>query len=275
MTSEYHKSKRMSVSKIKCLANDPVEFRMRYVDDPPTLGQTSSDALVYGSALHCLFLEPHLFDQDFAVAPKMDRRTKAGKEEHEQFMSQLNGRTMIDMDTYGEVIEAVQQLRAHSWISTMMGATTQEWIERAIEFELHGIEFQCKPDVVIPAAKLILDLKTVSDARPHKFRYQVSDFGYHIQAATYQQAIYHLTGEWYRFVFIAIETQTPSTAGMPFKIALYELDHASIERGRIEMSSLIEDYIERKKSGDWSIPYCNDIVSLQIPSIPFGYRKEQ
>ena len=273
MASDYYKSRRMSVSKLKCLAKDPVEFRMRYVDDPPTLKDTESDEFTYGSALHCLFLEPHLFDEEFAVAPKMDRRTKAGKEQHEQFVAQLGKRKMIEIDMYEEVVAAVQQMRAQPLLNAMMGATTQEWIERAIEFDLHGIAFQCKPDVVIPAANLILDLKTVRDCRPEKFKYQVADLGYHLQAATYRQALHMLTGEWYRFIFVVIEKRTPATSQMPFRIAFYELDSDSIERGSMEIHSLIQDYSARKDSGDWSIPFCEDIQSLQIPSIPFGYRK--
>lgn len=275
-SSEYFKSKRMSVSKLKCLANDPVEFRMRYVDDPPTLKDVESDDFTYGSALHCLFLEPHLFDEQFAVAPKMDRRTKAGKQQYEQFVAQLGKRKMIEIDMYDEVVAAVQQLRAQPLLNALMGATTQEWIERPIEFDLHGVNFQCKPDAIINPAKVILDLKTVRDARPQEFKHQVARLGYHLQAATYRQALHMLTGEWYRFIFVVIEKRTPGTSAMPFKIAYYELDADAIERGSMEMHSLIQDYSARKESQDWSIPYCcGDIVSLQIPSIPFGYRKEQ
>lgn len=271
---DYHKSRRMSVSKLKVLANDPVEFKMRYVDDPATFELEPTEAMIYGSALHCAFLEPHKFDDQFAVAPKVDRRTKAGKEQFEEFSANVNGRTVIDHETYLEVIEATQQLRAHPIVSSLMLATTPDWIERGIEFIYHGIEFQCKPDAVIPSAGVILDLKTVADARPQKWKYHVADFGYHLQAAAYRYALYMQTGEWYRFIFIAIEKRTASTRGMPFKIALYELDDESMIRGENEMFSLVEDYRLRVQSNDWSIPYCNEIVSVQIPNIPFGFRKD-
>lgn len=275
MSSDYYKSKRMSVSKLKVLANDPVEFRMRYVDDPPTLKFEPTESMVFGSALHCAFLEPHKFDDDFAVTPKVDRRTKAGKEQYEEFLANLNGRTAIDEETYQEVIEAAQQLRSHRRINQWMGLATPDGIEREYQYDLYGLDFQSKLDVVIPPLGLILDLKTVPDIRPHKMRFQFHDFGYHIQAAVYRLANFVETGEFYRFIFIAIEKRTPSTRGMPFKIALYELDGDSISRGEMEAKSLVDDYLSRSRSGDWRIPYCTEeIVSLSTPSIPFGYRKE-
>ena len=48
-----------------------------------------------GSAVHCLTLEPELFDDRFAVHPEIDRRTKAGKEAWAKFVGQHPGKTYL------------------------------------------------------------------------------------------------------------------------------------------------------------------------------------
>ena len=44
-------------------------------------------ALLEGRVQHTVFLEHHKFDEEFIIMPKFDRRTKAGKEEYEDFMA--------------------------------------------------------------------------------------------------------------------------------------------------------------------------------------------
>jgi hypothetical protein len=39
-----------------------------------------TDAMKQGSLVDCLITEPQNFDRKYVVAPKVDRRTKAGKE---------------------------------------------------------------------------------------------------------------------------------------------------------------------------------------------------
>jgi hypothetical protein len=44
-------------------------------------GLTQSPALLEGRVQHTVFLEHHNFDKEFIIEPKIDKRTKAGKEE--------------------------------------------------------------------------------------------------------------------------------------------------------------------------------------------------
>ncbi|MFM2014224.1 MAG: Exodeoxyribonuclease 8 [Planctomycetota bacterium] len=71
MTSDYYANRALSHSKLSCLAQNPMEFRMRYVDDPPTLPPKESDAFAMGHAVHCLALEPEKFDDRFVVVEKV------------------------------------------------------------------------------------------------------------------------------------------------------------------------------------------------------------
>ena len=44
-----------------------------------------SPALIEGRLQHTLFLELEKFDEEFVIEPNVDRRTKAGKAEYEDF----------------------------------------------------------------------------------------------------------------------------------------------------------------------------------------------
>ncbi len=120
MASDYYKTKALSHSMLSCLAQNPMECKMRYVDDPPTLPRKDSAAFAMGHAVHCLALEPEKFEERFVVVEKVlsansiagqiaafvldektagqdlpwvakpegiNRRTKAGQVEWDEFVS--------------------------------------------------------------------------------------------------------------------------------------------------------------------------------------------
>ncbi len=120
MGTNYYKIKALSHSMLSCLAQNPMECRMRYVDDPPSLPPKDSAAFAMGHAVHCLALEPERFDERFVVVEKVlsanstagqiatfvldekttgqdlpwiakpkgiNRRTKAGQAEWDEFVS--------------------------------------------------------------------------------------------------------------------------------------------------------------------------------------------
>jgi len=118
--SDYYQIKALSHSMLSCLAQSPMECKMRYVDDPPTLPKKDSAAFAMGHAVHCLALEPERFEERFVVVEKVlsanstagqiaawlldknndgkiipwagkpegiNRRTKAGQAEWDEFVS--------------------------------------------------------------------------------------------------------------------------------------------------------------------------------------------
>jgi len=71
MATDYYRIKALSHSMLSCLAQNPMECRKRYVDDPPTLPPKDSAAFAMGHAVHCLTLEPERFDERFVVVDKV------------------------------------------------------------------------------------------------------------------------------------------------------------------------------------------------------------
>jgi len=261
--SDYYANRALSHSKLSCLAQNPMEFRMRYVDDPPSLPPKESDAFAFGHAVHCIALEPEKFDERFAAAPKIDRRTKEGKLQAMIFEQNNKGKIVIDEQDYSDAIACVQALNNHAEFAAIMAQPKR--VEVPFEFDLFGHRFKAKPDCIVDSMKLIVDIKTTDDASPHRWQWSAVDYGYHRQAWIYQKALHLEAGDWYRFIFAVVEKPKPSTRGIPPTVALYELHNDTVLMGREDVMGLIEQYDSRLETNNWQQPYSSGIVPLRLP----------
>jgi hypothetical protein len=88
----YHKIDRLSSSRLMEFDNDREEYEARFVRKVRS-PRGSRDALVVGGALHTLVLEGReTFDAEYALEPKLDARTKAGKAARAEFESAAAGK---------------------------------------------------------------------------------------------------------------------------------------------------------------------------------------
>jgi len=263
MDGDYYASRSLSHSKLSCLAQNPMEFKMRYVDDPPTLPPKESDAFAMGHAVHCLALEPERMDERFVVTPKIDRRTKEGKLQAIIFERDNEGKIVLTLEEYQDAIACVQALNNHAEFATIMAQPRRVEVEH--HFDLFGHRFKAKPDCIVDSMKLIVDIKTTDDASPHKWQWSAVDYGYHRQAYIYQQAVQLETNEWYRFIFAVVEKPKPSTRGIPPTVALYELDSDTVRMGLEDSAGLVLQYESRLETNNWQQPYSSGIVPLRLP----------
>ena len=263
MTTDYYANKALSHSKLSCLAQNPMEFKMRYVDDPPTLPPKESDAFAMGHAVHCLALEPERMDERFVVTPKIDRRTKEGKLQSMIFERDNEGKIVLTLEEYQDAMACVQALNNHAEFATIMAQPRR--VEVAFEFDLFGHRFKAKPDCIVDSMKLIVDIKTTDDASPHRWQWSAVDYGYHRQAWIYQEALMRSTDAAYKFIFAVVEKPKPSTRGIPPTVALYELDDVTLSMGYQDTRNLVTEYEHRLETNDWQQPYSSGIVPLRLP----------
>lgn len=263
MATDYYAIKALSHSMLSCLAQNPMECKMRYVDDPPTLPPKDSAAFAMGHAVHCLALEPDEFEDRFVSFPKVDRRTKDGKEFAARFEAENKGKIILDPQEFQDAMACVQALNNHPEFAAIMAQPRR--VEVPFEFDLFGHKFKAKPDCIVDSMRLILDIKTTDDASPHRWQWSGVDYGYHRQAWIYQRALEEATGESYRFIFAVVEKPKPSTKGIPPTVALYELDDETIEMGCDDTWRLVQDYETRRQKNNWQQPYSNGIVPLRLP----------
>ena len=252
--AEYHAHPAVSKSGLDQVRRSPLHYWNRYLD-PKRVIEPPTPAMVLGSALHTRVLEPHLYADEYIVAPEgIDRRTKEGKLRWADFEAEANGRTVLKNEDAAQIegmANAVQQHAAARMILRLSGKCEQSyfWTDEA-----SGEKCKCRPDWHSDNKQLIADVKTTEDASPRGFIRSVMKYRYYVQAAFYSQGI---GAE--QFVFIAVEKKPP------FAVAVYATPPELIERGRREAQEDLRLIASCRADNSWP-GYGDQIQSLIVPS---------
>lgn len=185
----------------------------------------ASDSTLLGSAVHARI--EGIFDSRFAVAPKVDRRTKQGKADWAAWVAE-NGhleRVTAEQAETSEII--VQRMteemdRIHCpWVMTE-GEVEVSWFWRDRTTEL---PCKARTDRWMPRRRVILDVKTTShDPRSDSFARSLANYAYHLQIVHYGIGVAAVTGEEVeRFLFLVAQTVPP------YGVCLHYLD--AVEHG--------------------------------------------
>jgi hypothetical protein len=211
------KKDHISASDIKTFLQSPAKYYYeKYVQtEKPVKAHFS-----FGSAMHEMILEPHLFDSNYMVIPKVDGRTIEGKKKLAEFKEKSEGKTIIteeDSQMIGQI--AKNALNNHT-LTDLMKDSHREVSCYTID-EHTGLKVRMRPDIMPQTIKALVDLKSCVDSSPKKFKSDVYSFGYSISAAFYSD---FLSRE--NYVFAAC-SKTP-----PHEVALYALNDEMVQYGR-------------------------------------------
>ena len=254
MTADYHSDRsRKCNSQLSLLKESPKQYYAEYV-----LGKRkeATPAMLRGSMVHMLVLEPEKYADEYYVVDTSRRDTKV----FTQAAADHSDHTCVLMSQHNEAERIANAILSHAEFAACM-SMVDEWavIEKRIDFDWQGIPSRCKPDLILPKHNLCVDLKTTADASPEGFAKSVASFGYHRQQAFYQEAIKQHYGEEFRFIFAVVETSEPYNA------AVYELDAASVDTGQQEINLLLDELERRTRDNDWTPEYSKGIVPLTLP----------
>lgn len=252
--AEYHAHPAVSKSGLDQVRRSPLHFWNRYLN-PDRVIEPPTPAMVIGSALHARVLEPHLYDDEYIVAPEgIDRRTKEGKLRWADFEAECEGRTILKAEDAAQIeamAKAVHQHPAARTILRMQGLSEQSYFWTDSET---GENCKCRPDWHSADRRLIADVKTTEDASPRGFARSVIKYRYHVQAAFYREG---LSAE--QFVFIAVEKKAP------FACAVYATPDKLMTRGLDEAMADLRRIATCRSENVWPA-YGDDIQALTLPS---------
>jgi exodeoxyribonuclease VIII len=197
----------------------------------------SSSSMSLGTLIHTAILEPENFDRDYFVMPKVDRRTKAGKEKYAEHLEIANGKELVDEDTI-----AVKDEIMKNFESNEQAVYYNEGVkEVSVYSEIDGVLVKVRPDCYNKELGFISDPKTCQDNSPKGFMRDVYKYGYHLQAVFYSDV---LGVDPKNFVFTAIETNHP------YSVQCYTLGDEHIERGREAYESALDKWKHYLDSGE-------------------------
>lgn len=228
---DYENHGYLSSTFLKTALGDPVSYQ--YSLDNPL---ESSDAMNFGSLVHCYYLEPERFKTDYLLAPAVDRRTKAGKAEYEAFQHQAKGKVIYSQKD-SDTIKAIDKY---------FPSNLRRWLDEA-EKELTCLvdlpfgKVRVKFDAISQGSDAIFDVKTTS--KFDRFKSEVKYRFYNMQARLYQLAANKYFGGEFTFYWIVIETVAP------FRVTRYQCHVDMLQRGGELINEAIANLNYYQESG--------------------------
>jgi hypothetical protein len=157
----------VSKSGLDLIARTPLHYWAAHLD-PDRPEREDTPAFVEGRAVHALALEGReVFDRQFAVAPRVDRRTKAGKEDWQAWADAHASHTILTAEQ-SERVEAMHAgLQRHEGARRYLGADGDAEVSIYWTDEATGVACRCRPDKIVPIPGtdevVLVDLKTTRD----------------------------------------------------------------------------------------------------------------
>lgn len=260
--ADYHGDvSRISKSGLDKIAKSPAHYFAKYLD-PNRVKEEPTKALIDGKAVHAAVLEPEVFARDYVLAPKVDRRTKEGKQVWEDFQNINAGKEIISLDTYEMCQRICDAVRSHVSASYLFKSGKAE---QTIFWDDNETGAPCKMRADwISSEGYIVDLKTTEDASAYSFGRSAHNYRYDVQAAFYSDGFYRATGNPAQaFIFIAVEKEPP------YAIGVYFMDQQVYELGREKYKRDLQTYMDCRKSGIWP-GYDPEAMPLKLPAYAFN-----
>ncbi len=213
---EYQKIEATNHSALKAIDKSPWHYKC-------ALGVPHEEtaAMALGTYVHALVLEPEIAEL-FIVAPKIDKRTTAGKQAWATFLASLPpDARLISQEQHdtGKAMHAA--IMRHNSARKLLELVTDTEVTQT--FTRGGVKCKARIDAV--AGSMLLDIKTTQDASPAEFGKSAYNYSYHTQAEWYCDAL-----DVERFVFIAVESLPP-----------YDVVCYAVPAGMLEVARRIND----------------------------------
>lgn len=257
----YHASPGISASGLKLFAQSPLHYWDAYVN-PDRAKRVKTPALLLGEQIHAAILEPaRYFEKYYPLPEKYNRATKRGAADMEFHESQAAARyqeiiTKENHEICQRIAESVRSNPAAEFLFSGEGKVEQSfyWRDPAT-----GVLCKCRPDKLVRALNVILDLKSAEEAGTTAFQRASWNYGYHISAAFYLRGVEAVTGvRPSAFIMAAFEKKSP------FACAFYEADHDLLTYANTEIDRLLCDVAECLATDEWP-GYPHSIQKISLP----------
>lgn len=217
-------------------------------------------ATAFGTAFHCAVLEPDRFRDTYVIAPTVDKRTNAGKEEWVLFKASLKPhQEIITESEYLIAEQMINGVYACRDAAVLLSHISHRELCVVWKDDETGLLCKARIDAITQFAgwTFILDLKSARDASQHAFRSHMTTLGYYRSMAWYRHGLNVLSEHARRCVLLACEKVAP------FCAVPYQLTESALEIGMTEMRALLRDYAKAQESGIFP-GYSDDIVMIDV-----------
>lgn len=218
-------------------------------------------AMLKGSLVHTLILEPEKLASRFAFGPDVSRATKEWKA---WAMEQPEGVALLKESDLAEAVSMCKWLDDMPTIAHLVkGAGPVEasvlWSETDA---LTGttLRFRARPDKLVGVAGsgILVDLKTCADISTRALERTIYDRGYHLQMAHYMRGLAAVGQTVEHAVLIFIESSAPHTARAML------MAESWLDAANAELNSLRVRHAECLAKGEWQ-GWPDAIIDTEAP----------
>lgn len=265
---EYHGSYGTSSSQLKTLT-EKTPAHLAHGMATPT---GPSDAMMLGTAVHTLVLEPGKFENDIAVAPVLNLRTKAGREARDTFELENAGKTVITEAQFDQARAMADSVLAHPMAAVLLQDCVVEssiyWWYRSMDPDddsRYKEMLKVRPDAICRAHPVVIDLKSAIDGSFTGFSKSINNFYYHLSAAMYLEGVNQCKPlleamghfAYPKFVHIVVENREP------YLTSVYELSEQYLEIGKVLYRRNLQ-VLRHARENDWP-GYPEEIRVIEPP----------
>lgn len=236
----YHQNPAMSSHRLMQILRSPAHYKSGL-----TAPRKVTTAMAYGHIVHAALLEPKRFIEKCAVEPEVNKRTKAGKQELEEWQLSLDEGAIICTNEQVEQTRAmIESLDKHPVAGNLLRTGVAEQSLYFTEKE-SGVYCKARPDW-LRYDGIVIDLKTALDASYSAFQRSIANYNYNVQAGMYLTAASEVFKcEYHTYIFIVVEKEPP------WAIAVYVADATVVETGKSKMRDGLNRFVQCTKSGHW------------------------
>ena len=239
---DYEKIDGIRRSDLWYMNKTPAHFKY-HMDNP----EEPTASLLFGIAAHMALLEPGKFLEQYIVAPNVDRRTKAGKEEYAAFLESSDGMSIISQDDMKAIHDMQQAMLANEEAFNLLLGEHEvpfQWTDPDT-----GEKCKCKPDCLhtrpSDGKKFIVDYKTTDSCEDGHFERSARQYGYKFQSGMYTEGVTINTLDDYDFAFVAQEKKPP------YAVRVYYCDGEFVSEGYDKFRELIGLYHKCRTENNW------------------------
>lgn len=221
---KYLKLDRLSSSALKDYIQAPAYYKWRKKNP-----MKKTENLKLGTMVHTWVLENSTFNNLYMGIPKLDKRTKKGKDAYAAYVEQANGRILMDEEI---IHKYTKNLKPYNDTKN----------EVTVLFELQGIPCKARFDCLRDNG--VEDLKTIADI--FKIDKRFAQLKYYIQAGFYSEAYKAAFGVWpdfFKFTFIS--------TGEYFDVVTREISFEYLEYGRMEANRHVSNFKYSVENDYW------------------------
>ena len=228
----------------------------KYDRDHPDHG--FSEALLWGSAVHCRLQEPDEFARRYRrgpVNPKTGEQYGAATKAFADAMEEARAdgcELYLDRWNLDDICDAI---RTHP--DTRRILEGRPLIEATVLWRDEGSGLLCKarPDNLNFSAGIFCDIKTAESANPGKFMVSAGEYGYFDQVAHYGNGLEAVTGRQFDGYLIPVEKKPYHAVGC-YPVTMdepreNETDEPTLTVARERVAWALKQIAKAEKSGEW------------------------